>query len=162
MAVGYTESGKLVSIPVSKTRLLAGFAGCEGKCGYLLGAKPAMESFPGRFSESDCSGFVRWLIFHATGGKVLIPDGSFNQAEWCVGMKLKPCRYGDSGRLRDDRVRISFIRARDGVPGHVWLVLNGQTIECCSRRGVCRRPWNSSVLLHGVSACFVLTDTLVS
>ena len=130
-----------------------------GRARYRLGAKPKMEAIPGTpgFLVADCSGYVRWLLYNL--GVRDVPDGSWNQERWCITKKFKPTDYSNAG-LRDDRLRIAFINAAAGKAGHIWLVINGQTIESCGGVGTTRRPWDTPVLKSKVAACYVLTDPL--
>ena len=157
--VGYDKNGLLVSIPVKRRLLMDSFTKCEFRVKYLLGAKPKLGSL--FFKESDCSGFVRWLVHEATEGVTTMPDGSYHQANWCIKQGFKKVAYKQSACMRDDRLRIAFIAPNSEGVGHVWLIFNGQTMESCGGRGVCRRPWSNKLLLSTVSSCFVLTDTLI-
>jgi hypothetical protein len=127
---------------------------------YLFGAKPKLGSIPGiAFNRADCSGFVRWLIDSATEHKNIMPDGSWNQWQWCKQQGFKETSYLNCG-LKDNRLRIAFMRAKDGEAGHVWLIVNGLTIESYGGHGTGRRKWNTSILLREVDACYVLTEPL--
>ena len=130
-----------------------------GKARYRLGAKPRMDAIPGTpgFLVADCSGYVRWLL-HNLGVRD-VPDGSWHQEKWCITKKFKPTDYSNAA-LKDDRLRIAFIAAKGSTPGHVVLVINGQTIESCGGVGTTRRPWDTPVLKSKVAACYVLTDHL--
>ena len=148
-------------LEMDRIRLMNRVEAASGVVKYKLDAKPAMGAIPGAdFTVSDCSGFVRWLIDGATAGMVTPPDGSWNQHDWCIQQKFKSDEYLQVAGLGDNRLRIAFINPAGGEPGHVWLILNGQTIECCGGRGVCRRPWNTAVLRLDVAACYVLTGVL--
>lgn len=126
---------------------------------YLLGGKLRMGSDPPSANVVDCSGYARWLIHGATHGKVLMPDGSWYQQEWCKAQGFKRTDYNHCA-LSDSRLRIAFINTKPGKVGHVWLVINGQTIESYGGHGAGRRPWDAPVLKNGVNACYVLTDVL--
>lgn len=130
-----------------------------GRARYRLGAKPKMEAIPGTpgFLVADCSGYVRWLLYNL--GIKDVPDGSWNQEKWCITRKFKPTSYANAG-LKDDRLRIAFISAKAGTPGHVWLTINGQTIESCGGVGTTRRPWDTPTIKQKVAACYVLTEPL--
>lgn len=93
----------------------------------------------------DCSGFARYIVYHASGGSLLLPDGSFNQADWCVADDLhQVAHYSDLSRpdVRHDpsHLFIAFLPARRTKPGHVWLVTAGLTFESYSPRGVATPP----------------------
>lgn len=122
---------------------------------YRLNVKPAFGVKPGMFKVSDCSGFVRWFLNLTTGSKVQLNLGSWYQMQWCYDQKLQTCEYSDCSKL-DGIIRIAFIKQAGKKYGHVWLISNSRTIECCGGRGVCRRPWDTEVLLKNVDVCFVL------
>ncbi len=68
---------------------------------YGLGAKPEggsdprngrrwntrsnghLSTRPSTIDNLDCSGFIRYLLFKATDGGLVIPDGSQMQRGWC-------------------------------------------------------------------------------
>ena len=124
---------------------------------YKLGAKAVdIGHLPHAGTSIDCSGWLRVLLKRAAC--ITIPDGSWAQRMWCEAQGFKRSTYDKDGAGRmDGRVRIGFIRPRQGRSGHVWLILNGQTFESYSRHGPGRRPWNTKVLLQ-CKDVFVLTD----
>ena len=130
-----------------------------GQIEYEFGAKPAFGSAPGddNCKTSDCSGFVRWLIYSATGGEIELPLASYHQLDWCTEHGLDEVDYAESAPLCDSQLRIAFTRPRGERVGHVWLVLNGETIECFGECGAGHRAWNTPKLLNNADACFVLT-----
>ena len=148
-----------MTLPIDRNRLILCIDKTVGTVKYKLGAKPVINAEPGTFTKSDCSGYLRWILHQATWLKIIPPDGSWNQHEWCKRQDFKLCPYSDAAKS-DSILRIAFIEAHDGKPGHVWLVISGKTIECCSRRGACRRAWNGPTLKNSVSACYVLTKPL--
>jgi hypothetical protein len=132
-----------------------------GEVKYELGTKPSFGAKPEiDFKTADCSGFVRWLLYGASNGKVRIALGSWYQHKWCKDEGFKHVVYSEVAGLKDSRLRIAFIEAHGGKVGHVWLTINGQTIECYGGHGAGRRPWDTPVLLNNVSACYVLTDKI--
>jgi hypothetical protein len=134
---------------------------CFGVVKYRLGSKPKLGTMPGvYFKTSDCSGFVGWLLYGASHGKVTLRTGSWYQRKWCDDEGFKKVKYSEVAKLKDSRLRIAFIRPESGKIGHVWLVINGQTIECYGGHGVGRRPWDTKVLMDNVSDCYVLTDKI--
>jgi hypothetical protein len=149
------------TIKIDKARLMRFHNAADGVVKYHLGSKPKIGAMPGAFHISDCSGYVRALLAFATSNEVTPPDGSWYQQEWCKKQEFKATDYHTVAALGDNRLRIAFINASKGKVGHVWLLLNGQTLECCGGKGVCRRPWNTAVLKSEVDACYVLTEPLL-
>jgi hypothetical protein len=131
----------------------------DGHVSYGLGSKaPSLDCDPAAITKIDCSGFVRYLLYQATDNQVVLPDGSWHQREWCQGKKLAKVDYEEAGSS-DGWLRIAFISPRKGHAGHVWLILEGQTLESHGKtKGPDRRPWNTRVLTAGVSACFRLAQ----
>jgi hypothetical protein len=127
---------------------------------YSYGAKaPSLDCDSSAFDKIDCSGYIRWIIYRATHGAVTMPDGSVNQHSWCHGQGFRTCAYRDCAAM-DSRVRIAFIPQSKLHPGHIWLVVNGQTIESRGGKGPSRRPWNTKRLTRDVCETFVLTDPM--
>jgi hypothetical protein len=100
----------------------------------------------------DCSGFVRYALYQAGGGQ--IPDGSVRQQEWFARQGFAALNYQKTAGLVDNHLRIAFLV---GHPGHVWMVLNGLTIESHGGVGPDRRAWNTPVLFKGANHCYLLT-----
>ena len=110
-------------------------AAIDAGLGYGFGGKdPKPGTFPPEYSAIDCSGFALTTLAYATGGATLghMPDGSDDQADWCIaaGFKrhriLAPSDYGDAVASLDNHVRICFHRpcGRNGdSTGHVWFAL---------------------------------------
>lgn len=155
-------------IPVNMAVLTDLVKRTAGKVAYDYGAKPNPGAKPGSFRNSDCSGFVRWLLPLVATEHIDVPDGSWNQWEWCKRQGFKLTAYDKAGDEKDFRLRIAFIPKVGEQAGHVILLLNGYSIECCGGKGVCRRRWNEPVFLSnkkrknrpGIQACFVLTDPM--
>lgn len=144
-----------VNLPLLKTL----FERTRGRVTYKLGAKPPLGSDSSAFSESDCSGFVRWALDRAG---YRIPDGSQTEWDWCEKAGLHQVRYLDAERFAGKDTRRLFIAFEAAHPiGHVWLgVSDGKhmrTIECHGgtvHRGVDSRPW--SALAGIAAACYEL------
>lgn len=130
------------TIPISRAKLIEAIKACDGHVAYKLSAKPPLDSHPGDFKEADCSGFVRWLVFWTTNGEVKMPDGSQNQGAWAHKEGFKLTQFGNCG-LHDGIVRMCVMKPDSSGHGHVWLVINGKTIESCGGKGVCRRKWET-------------------
>jgi hypothetical protein len=146
---------------IDRAELVRAMNSCiRAKVRYRLGAKARPVEEPGvDFNVLDCSGFLDWLINRATHGVVDLPAGSWFENKWFAEHGFAKVPYLDCAKV-DDRLRLGCFPARDGIPGHIWLVINGLTIECCGGKGVCRRPWDTSVLFKKVFSCYLLTDVL--
>ena len=151
------------TVKVDKDKLLELTADALGKVAYRLGAKPNLRLMPGDkgFKVSDCSGWVRWLLARVTDPPVTIGLGSWYQQEWAKAQGFKRTGYAANAGWADNRLRLAFIDAQGSKVGHVWLLLNGHTIECAGGKGVCRRPWDTKTLKDKVDACYVLTDPML-
>jgi cell wall-associated NlpC family hydrolase len=123
--------------------------------GYHLGSKAALGAPISTIQKIDCSGFVRYAIYYASGGSVKMPDGSWVQDEWCKKQGFTSVPYKRDACLGDDRLRIAFMHGT--AIGHVWFILNGQTIESHGGVGPDRRDWATPILVHNVSTCYALT-----
>ncbi len=110
---------------------------------YLMGGKAHdLMAVPLDVSEIDCSGFMRWLLYHATRGALLMPDGSCNEGEDLSQLGFKPTDPQNCA-LADGHVRVCIHIADDkDDTGHIWLVLNGITYESHGGVGVSSRAWN--------------------
>ncbi len=148
--------------------LLSALAACQFRgVSYGLGSK-APEPFSAKvcFRRIDCSGFVRWALWVATRGAVLLPDGSYLQNDWCAAQGFKhadSAAYANTA-LHDGHVRLCFHkpggRGGDGI-GHVWLVYGdgsgeAMTLESYGGHGPGRRPWNHQWFLDHVDDIYVL------
>src|SRR5918994_1928183 len=101
------------SLQIEKSLLFA-FADdlMDGHVSYKFGAKPLLNKEPEDVKAADCSGFVRYLLYHVSD-----------------------------------------------KPRHVWMILNGQTIESHGRTtGPNRRPWDLPKLRDNAHSCFKLAQ----
>lgn len=154
--------------PVDLSTLLDLHSRCELRgIRYGLGSKAkSLTQDSHTISRIDCSGYVRYLIAKATNQKLILPDGSWNQRDWCENnglhrlQKYSDVVYGDKSRLF-----IAFITPHingAGSIGHVWLVarVDGDnvpdTIESHGGKGVDTRAWNHLTLRRQCAACFEL------
>ena len=127
---------------------------------YGLGAKVNPLSLQaGSFDKVDCSGFVRWCVYHATGpvNPVVIPDGSATQHEWIKNQGFKHSTY-EAGLLEDNVIRIAFLSPEQTSEkiGHVLLIINGTTYESHGGVGVSSRKWGSQGFMK-IMNVYVLT-----
>ena len=111
---------------------------------YKLGSKIPLDAQVKDVQYCDCSGFVRWILNHwleATGECYLV-DGSVNQHQQFKDNKIDLLiwPYPNS-----EYVYIGFLSPNDTASeiGHVFLIYQNLTIECCGSLGVCRRDVNS-------------------
>ena len=127
---------------------------------YGLGAKSRdLNSYPLDTHAIDCSGFLRYLLCKASGGNLIIPDGSTNQNDWALAQGLKHYGKANYGNCEnhDGFLRLCFCRASADEPiGHVWLCYNGMTLESHADIGPDSRPWDTEVLSRIVTDCYVL------
>lgn len=138
---------------------------------YGLGAKaPKLTCPPSAIKKIDCSGAVRYLLFQATDGALVLPDGSQNQRAWCEAKAregdLRKVNYEDAANyITDTRLFIAFIKPfvnGCGEVGHVWLLTNydnapgADTLESYGGVGIGSRPWNSRTLRREVFSCYEL------
>ncbi|MFM2058642.1 MAG: hypothetical protein RLY71_3027 [Pseudomonadota bacterium] len=132
---------------------------------YGLGAKaPYLDIEPGKIKKIDCSGFTRYAIYKATNGKLVIPDGSQAQREWCEKAKLKKLtNYSDVMDGNKRSLYVAFIKPwTNGCQsvGHVWFVtkLDGDnvpdTMESHGGVGVDSRRWDYLTLNRQVYSCY--------
>lgn len=113
-------------------------------------------------SALDCSGFMREAWYYASNRQV-IPEGSANQKDWArnrIGREIlrewPGAMYAKACKNRG-ALLLCIIDAVDRVhSGHVFMVLNGFSIECYGGHGVGRRLWNTPVLVREVSTVFVV------
>jgi len=131
----------------------------DGHCHYELGGKaPSLDADSLSIEGIDCSGYVRWLLHRISG--ITIPDGSWTQRKWCQDQGFKSVKYGaGNAGQKDNILRIAFMDPIPGESGHVWLIINGQTIESFGGHGPGRRDWNEGILMRSVDYCFVLSET---
>ncbi len=92
---------------------------------YRYGMKPPLDADSHTITGSDCSGLSRYLCSKASGGKLLIPDGSQMQREWFEQSGAhKLARYSDILMADESRLFIHFIKPYTngcGRVGHVFF-----------------------------------------
>ena len=133
---------------------------------YGLGDKaPRLDCDTSEVKRIDCSGFVRYAIAKATNQKLIIPDGSWIQNDWCRSQGFPKKNYADLHYADHSRLFIAFIRAgRNGAGriGHVWFINQMdkdwpvETMESYGGHGVGSRRWDNSTLRRLVFECFEL------
>lgn len=127
----------------------------DGHIKYGFGSKAALTVAPESIKAIDCSGFVRYLLFHASSERIKMPDGSWIQNDWCKKQKFAEVDYEDAS-CQDNLLRIAFLPPAKGHAGHVWLIHGGKTMESHGGVGPSRRSWNTPVLYKGVTDCYEL------
>ena len=132
----------------------------DGHIKYHLGSKPSLTAKPEDITKSDCSGFVKYLMYKVSSGFINIDGGggTWWQNKWCKDQHLEVVDYSTAAEC-DGNLRIAFIKGGGGH-GHVWLILSGRTIECHSGEGVDRRAWDTQVLLDEVDVCYKLATMI--
>jgi hypothetical protein len=106
-----------------------------------------------RGKRIDCSGMVRYLVYHSTDERLVIPDGSFNQKDW-IAARATRVSYEEAGRNPSD-LFIAFISPTAAHRiGHVWFLRGGWTYESHGGVGPNSRHWNTNILKNEVSACY--------
>lgn len=146
------------TLPVSIALLTRYLAVCEERgIGYHMGGKARdLRAMPPDYREIDCSGWVRAALAVATEGKVILPDGSANQNDWCGRVGLKRCSPLACG-LADGNLRICFHAPTRSEPiGHVWLVRNLSTLESWGGHGPGSRLWSAHILKVLVTDCYLV------
>lgn len=117
----------------------------------------------------DCSGGVRYIVYKATNGQLVLPDGSQDQREqceqWAQAGLIHKVSYRDAARyMTRKRLFLCFIKPGEngcGSVGHVWLLVQNEdgyavTLESHGGGGIDSRPWDSHTLLHEVYSCYEL------
>lgn len=141
--------------------LLQLHARCEDRVRYGLGAKaPKLSAASHEIHKIDCSGYVRWLLYRASGGELVLPDGSWHQNKFAASRFRKIMRYRDVTYADPSRLFLAYLPPIPKI-GHIWLVNrrehNGDvdvwTIESHGGHGANSRRWNYGVLKYA-TACY--------
>lgn len=114
-------------------------------------------------SGIDCSGFVRTLLMYASNGVLdEIPDGSWNEDTFFADQGFKKgddSDYNADAMNSDGLVRVAVHRANgrgNDSTGHIWIVVNGHTVESYGGHGPGERAWDTQKLLDIVDDFFVV------
>lgn len=158
-----SEAFPFPTLPVSLPRLLeVTQTMISHGTSYKLGAKAAsLTMAPGNIGRIDCSGYVRYALFQASG--LRLPDGSVVQHDWIKEQGFKKSSV-DAGKLADGALRIAFLSpAAGGGVGHVMLIFGARTLESHGGVGVSRRAWNPDQYpFMGRCSVYVLTPPTVT
>ena len=123
---------------------------CHDGINYRLGEKDPNTGF------LDCSGWIHYAC-ERYAPTWAMPDGSYNQMDWCTRQQLRGVKYSEAAHADAARLFIAFITADDTHNiGHVWFLNYGETMECHGGGGIDSRDWDTPVLLTEVSHCFEL------
>lgn len=130
------------------------------KISYGLGAKASLNVEPEKITKIDCSGYLRYLLYHITKHEVNIQGGgSWWQNKWCKDVGLEVVDYSTAAEL-DGWLRIGYFAKPAGMAaGHIWLVLNGSTLESHGGKGPDSRPWDTAKLVKHVEKCYKFGPT---
>ena len=107
----------------------------DGHISYDFGAKiyKTEDYEPEDINELDCSGFVKYVIARTTLTNQVCAAGSYKQETWCRE-NFPRIDYATEASKKDGWVRIAFRdKSSSNTVRHVWLLINGQTVECTSR-----------------------------
>lgn len=159
-----------VAVNILQDRFEQFKAYCEGRFEYVWGGKCAnLGQFPptwidelhgnGACNGCDCSGYARAILDYATNmGTSAMPDGSWGEDEFFNHAGFKVTDYAECANS-DGLVRLCVHRpgGRGGdATGHVWLCVNGHTVESCGGQGPFEQPWDTQWYVDHVDDCFVL------
>lgn len=128
---------------------------------YDLGAKAKFTTPIEKIKFIDCSGFIRWNIYHATENHIQIPDGSWIQRDWLLkqssipGSVIHRVNDYDTVNKDSDKLYIATMNPMGKKAGHIWFVNDGFTMESWGGSGPDERLWNTPILRREVDFVFV-------
>lgn len=130
----------------------------DGHVKYKLGAKAKpLTTNPSSIRSIDCSGFVQYVLYHACFAH--LRAGSWYQNQWFNEMSFSSEDYSRAGPLEDNHLRIAYFPKKRGmIAGHIWLLLNGWTLESYGGLGPGRRRWDVPRLAKNVQRCYRIGD----
>jgi cell wall-associated NlpC family hydrolase len=136
----------------------------DGHVHYAQHPRVELSTRPEAVHVIDCSGFVRYVLFRVCD-IALAQDGSWHLNEWCKSYLQSEAEYKCASQM-DGIIRVGYFAHPKGKPkhdGHIWLILNGWTMESHGGHGrhggPHRRRWNTKVLTHNVEHSYVLGPT---
>jgi hypothetical protein len=126
---------------------------------YRFGAKFAdpKQSLPPE-SYVDCSGYIRWLVFHGSGRIFMLVDGSANQRLMVETEGFPKRDYREALKDESGTVYICFFRPGPAVAGHVWLLRNGKTMESHYGKGINSRSGRLLSLMGRKVYCYRISS----
>lgn len=120
---------------------------------YVWGAKAAPGVDSSEITGLDCSGFFQFVM---SKQGIAVPEGSYQQMEWCKAQRLELTTSYRHACCPPSQLWACFAIQEGSRPGHVWLVDDGETMECYGGHGVGSRRWNTAVLTRIFHAAFRL------
>lgn len=129
-------------------------------CVYLYGGKaPSLDCDTSLIHGIDCSGFARYILAKSTGQKLIVPDGSYAQNDWCDANLTKADYFGIQA-YGYGRLFWCFYRHASGI-GHTWLADGTlkKTLESHGHGGPSSRSILDPVLTSIVTSCYELPCT---
>lgn len=149
-------------IPVSLSILYQCVKNCRAHgVSYGLGAKaPSLNADSSEFKKIDCSGFFRWALYKASGGKIIAPDGSYIQHEWLEKNGFHKVDYRNIKHYGRGRL---FVGIEEPNPiGHIFMVdgTTMKTLESHGGIGPDSRAADSAMFYRIVDACYEITSVV--
>jgi cell wall-associated NlpC family hydrolase len=83
----------------------------------------------------DCSGATRWIMYHASEGKLNLPDGSTSQRDHCERMGFEKVPYSKAIQDNTGAVFLCFAWNLKAKERHVWIVRMRASWESWSGNG---------------------------
>lgn len=124
--------------------------------------KAAYGAEVSKITGLDCSGYVHYVLREASKNQINVPHGSWNINEWFEKSSCRKVDYKSQAEKRDHVLRLGyFAKTGDMDYGHIWLVLNAETLESHGSKGVNRRSWNNSAIMKHVTHCYEVANTQV-
>ncbi len=105
----------------------------------------------------DCSGYHRWLIYHASAATRVLPDGSINQRDYYRSRHFPRVPYSVARADRTGSLYACGFEPKAKRAGHIWFMRDGRTMESCGGVGVTSRSAATLVLRLRCTYCFKLS-----
>jgi len=143
--------------------------GLDSKISLDNSVPPICHPAVGKHNPSiDCSGFFRYLLYKASYGKVVVPDGSYTQCDYLINNGFKhrtTSKENDPAYLNGldkNYVYACFCRTgqRGETVGHVWVLFwntklgKFMSLESHAPDGVSSRLYDTPVLSRIVTDFF--------
>lgn len=119
---------------------------------YKWGSKVRPSTPFEEIHELDCSGLFQWLL---SMQEITVPEGSWEQLDFCKRSGLPLIL--DYRKVINGRGLYACFAIQEGKrPGHVWIVRQGETIECHGGGGCSPRAAETGTLQRIFHAAFEL------